>query len=66
MTDKVTVEIDRSVCIGSGDCVRLAPETFALDDDDLAVVLDPTAATLGTLELAERSCPSGAITVTEG
>jgi ferredoxin len=62
---KMTVEVDRLVCIGSGDCVRVAPATFALDDEDVAVVLDPSASTLETLQTAERSCPSGAIRLVE-
>jgi ferredoxin len=66
VTDKVTVEVDRLVCIGSGDCVRVAPGTFALDEEDIAVVTDPSASTLELLQAAERSCPSGAIRLVTG
>ena len=31
------VQIDRSLCVGFGDCVSEAPEAFRLDDEDLAV-----------------------------
>src|SRR4051812_4583615 len=65
MPHNLQVEVDRSVCIGSGDCVRLAPTAFALDDDDKAYVLDAESADAETLRQAERSCPSGAITVAE-
>src|SRR5437868_11170099 len=66
MPHNLKVEVDRDVCIGSGDCARLAPTAFALDDDDRAYVLDPESVDAETLRQAERSCPSGAITVTEG
>ena len=63
MTNNVMVEIDRSVCIGAGDCVRIAPLTFALDGEALAVVLDQRSSTPELLKQAERACPSGAITL---
>ena len=66
MANNLKVAVDRDVCIGSGDCARLAPTAFALDDDDKAYVLDPESVDAETLRQAERSCPSGAITVTEG
>jgi CDGSH-type Zn-finger protein/ferredoxin len=65
MAHNLKVEVDRDVCIGSGDCVRIAPTAFALDDDDKSYVLDPESVGAETLRQAERSCPSGAITVTE-
>jgi ferredoxin len=65
MSHELTVEIDKSVCISSGDCVRLAPTAFAFDDDGLAMVVDPASVDAETLRTAERSCPSGAITVSE-
>ena len=61
MTLKVTV--DRDVCIGSGNCARLAKGAFALDERQISVVVDPAAATAEQLRIAERSCPSGAILV---
>ena len=35
------VEIDREVCMGSGNCVYEAPGVFDLDDDGVAFVVDP-------------------------
>jgi len=32
----LTVTIDRSLCIGSGNCVKVAPEMFVLDDEGVA------------------------------
>lgn len=31
----VTVKIDRSLCIGSGNCTNLAPEIFEIDQQNL-------------------------------
>ena len=33
----VTVRIDRERCIGSGNCVKVAPEVFELDDGNIVV-----------------------------
>jgi ferredoxin len=38
------VEIDRDVCIGSGNCVYEAPGAFDLDDDTIAFVVDASGA----------------------
>ena len=32
------VEVDRDLCESNGVCVGIAPDVFALDDEDLAVV----------------------------
>ena len=37
------ISIDRENCMGSGNCTFTAPGVFGLDDDGIAVVLDPTA-----------------------
>jgi NADPH-dependent 2,4-dienoyl-CoA reductase/sulfur reductase-like enzyme/ferredoxin len=55
------VAVDRALCIGSGNCTRLARGVFALDDDGIATVLDTGAAPAEALQRAARSCPAGAI-----
>jgi CDGSH-type Zn-finger protein/ferredoxin len=62
---RLTVTIDRAVCIGAGDCVRRAPGAFAFDEQGVATVADLAAADAETLRAAERSCPSGAISLSE-
>jgi ferredoxin len=57
------VEIDRDLCIGSGTCVRLAPAVFALDDEEIAMVLDPEAVAVSKLQLAADACPTEAIRI---
>jgi ferredoxin len=63
LSEQSRVEVDRGVCIGSGECLRLAPATFSQDDDGIVVLGDPEATDIEVLRAAERSCPSGAITV---
>jgi ferredoxin len=57
------VEIDRDLCIGSGTCVRLAPAVFALDAEEIAIVLDPGAVEPTRLQLAADACPTEAIRI---
>lgn len=58
-----TVTIDPDLCIGSGECVRLAPDGFVLDEK--AGVSHPLAAAgrlpRERLETIAASCPTGAI-----
>jgi ferredoxin len=57
----VSVRVERDLCIGSGNCVRLAPGVFELDGEEIAVVLDPARADRATLEGVANRCPAGAI-----
>ena len=54
------VEIDRSLCEGMASCVKVAPETFDLDADGIAVLAG--AAGEAAVEAAE-CCPFAAISV---
>ena len=57
------VTIDPDLCIGSGECVRIAPDAFALDEAAGVSVPLPGAAAADPrrLEEAERNCPTGAL-----
>ena len=57
------IEIDRDVCMGSGNCTFAAPGVFALDGEGVAVVLDPGAAEEAKIVEAAKNCPSRAITI---
>ncbi|MGV9661159.1 ferredoxin [Streptomyces koyangensis] len=61
------VAVDRSLCLGAGQCAYSAPDVFAQDDDGLVTVLDPAPAAehLAALHQAEDLCPSGALRVIE-
>jgi ferredoxin len=63
LAERVTV--DSELCIGHGECVRIVPAGFALDDDE-NVSRPLPGASLVPLELlldAARSCPTNAIEV---
>ncbi len=60
---QLTIEVDRDLCIGSGDCVDTAPAVFELDDEGKAVVLDPNGAPEDEIVDAARNCPVTAIFV---
>ena len=73
---KLTIKVDPDLCIGAASCVTIAPETFQLNDENKAFVLDhSTEPTPRTYErvievtadekeniiLAAQSCPTLAI-----
>ena len=57
------IEIDRDLCMGSGNCVYEAPGAFDLDEDGIAVVVDPAAAPEDKVVNAAQRCPTRAITI---
>jgi ferredoxin len=63
MSEPLEIRIDWDTCMGSGNCMFWAPESFDLGDDGHAVVLDPAAATEERLHIAAEGCPVGAISL---
>lgn len=62
------IKVDRSRCIGAGQCVLKAPHVFDQDEDDGIVILlteVPGAAHEASARLAARVCPADAITILE-
>jgi ferredoxin len=57
------IRIDREKCMGSGNCSFWAPATFDLDDEGVAVVVDPEGDGDDKVVLAAQGCPTQAITV---
>lgn len=57
------IRIDRELCVGFGDCVSGAPEAFQLDDEGLAVFLQPEAVERERLLAACEACPVDALSV---
>ncbi|MGH7357512.1 MAG: ferredoxin [Acidimicrobiia bacterium] len=55
------IRIDRDVCMGSGNCQFWAAGVFDLDDDGIAVVVDPEAQPEEKIVLAMQGCPTQAI-----
>ena len=60
---KLKICIDREQCIGDGLCVNEAPETFVLDDDQKAIVLEGPGDDLEYILAAAKSCPLDIIAV---
>lgn len=55
------ISIDRTLCVGFGDCVELAPGGFALDEEGLAVFTTPESVEPEALLGACRACPVDAL-----
>lgn len=60
---ELRVRIDRTLCVGFGDCVASAPEAFALDEENVAVFTTPASVERPRLLAACDECPVDAITV---
>lgn len=63
---ELRVRIDRTLCVGFGDCITEAPEAFVLDADGVAVFVKPDAVERERLLRACDACPVDAITVWNG
>ena len=59
------VRIDRTLCVGFGDCVKESPEAFVLDEENVVVFAAPDSVARETLLRACGSCPVDALTVWE-
>ena len=57
------VKIDRDLCIGAGNCAAHSPTVFQLDEENNAVVLDPSSVDVNTLLEAAAGCPMGAVII---
>jgi ferredoxin len=60
------ITINRDTCMGSGNCSFWAPGVFDLDDEGIAIVLDPNAQPEDKVVLAGQGCPTQAITIMRG
>lgn len=57
------IKINRKTCISCSTCVCIAPKTFELDKDMIAVVKKGPLDNLKTIQDAADSCAVSAITV---
>lgn len=62
---KLTITVNQTKCIGSGDCVETAPAVFQFDAGEKSSVVNPTGASGSTILAAARSCPVKAITIVD-
>lgn len=58
---KYKITIDRNLCIGAASCVALAMKTFALDEENKAIVIEGEGDPPDAIKLAAESCPTKAI-----
>jgi ferredoxin len=59
------IRVDRSLCMGSGQCCWYAPNTFDQDDETIAIVIDQHGDPAAVIRTAVDSCPTRAISIAE-
>ena len=55
------IVIDRDLCIGAATCVTIAPNTFQMDDENKAILINATGDDAETILMGAESCPTKAI-----
>jgi ferredoxin len=60
-----TIEVDRELCFGFGDCVDSAPDVFQLDEEGKSVVIDPNGDDHDSIVMAAQDCPVDAIAIVD-
>jgi ferredoxin len=62
----LTVRIDRTTCIGTANCAKVAPDVFMLDDERIITFHEPPAeATRERIVEACDVCPVDALSATD-
>jgi len=59
----LTIRVDRTLCVGFGDCVEEAPEAFRLDEEEVVVFESPEQVERKRLLCACEVCPVDALSV---
>lgn len=58
----LTVHVDRDICIGAATCIAIAPNTFLLDSEAKAIIIDTAGQDDEAIVIdAARGCPVAAI-----
>ncbi len=58
------VYVDRNLCIGAATCIAVAPNTFKLDNEAKAIILETADKdTIETIIDAAKACPVAAIII---
>lgn len=63
MTNALLIRVDRTRCVCSENCARLAPGTFETDDEGLVQILENSPDSESAVRAAADACPVRAITV---
>ena len=61
----LTVEVDDGICMAAGECVRVAPDVFVIDEEEMVATTTPAVvgARPELLRRAAKACPVSAISV---
>lgn len=59
------VRIDRTLCVGFGDCIREGDSAFVLDEEGIAVFAMPESLSREVLLESCEACPVDALTVVD-
>jgi ferredoxin len=62
---KYTIKVIREKCIGAASCIAVAPNSYKLDEENIAVILGQKLDSDENLLLSAQSCPTAAIIVTD-
>lgn len=62
---KLAITINKAKCVGSEDCVEVAPAVFQMDENGKSDVINAAGAPDATIVGAARRCPVKAITVVD-
>jgi ferredoxin len=57
------IRVDRTLCMGSGQCCWYAPNTFDQDDETIAIVTDQQGDPEEAIKTAVDSCPTRALSI---
>ena len=57
------IRVDRTLCMGSGQCCWYAPNTFDQDDETVAIVIDPQGDPEEQIKAAVSGCPTQALSI---
>lgn len=61
---KLTISVDRDLCIGAASCVAVAPRTYVLDNEAKAIFLPSAQEENEEIQLdAAKACPVAAIII---
>lgn len=63
MAPAFSIRVDRTRCVCSEYCARLAPGTFETDDEGLVHLLDNSLDSESAIRAAADACPVRAITI---
>ena len=67
MVGSYTVNIDRDLCIGAATCTAIAPQTFNLDNEAKAIIIESAGADDDEAVLeGAKACPVAAIQLVDG